>query len=150
MEMRRHRPFPRCERIAIPRRLRDQIVLRQQGRCADCGALLDLAALVIDHRPPLALRAADEQANDPDRMAAICRSCDRRKTSRDLRTIAKTKRVAIDEQAHQSRLSAKVCGRPRLSKRAERALVDLLNQHAPDHGTVDDGTNEGTDDKAPS
>lgn len=107
-------------------------------------------ALVVDHRPPLALRAADEQANDPDRMAAICRSCDRRKTSRDLRAIAKTKRVAIDEQTHRSRLSTKVCGRPRLSKRAERALVDLLTQHSPDPDAADNGTNGNTDDKAPS
>ena len=57
--MRRKRPFVRCERRWIPGRLRAKILLRQEGRCADCGTRLILGFFVFDHRPPLALRDQD-------------------------------------------------------------------------------------------
>ena len=45
--------------------------------------------LVFDHRPPLALRAKGDNANDPDRLVAICTICNKRKTPRDIREIAR-------------------------------------------------------------
>jgi hypothetical protein len=32
---------------------------------------------------------------DPDRLVAICRTCDRQKTPRDMREIARSKRLAL-------------------------------------------------------
>jgi hypothetical protein len=74
----------------------------------------------------LALREPDADPNDPDRLAAICCRCDRLKTRRDLVEIARTKRLAFEEADHHRRMSAKVCGRPRLRRRAERELDRLL------------------------
>jgi 5-methylcytosine-specific restriction endonuclease McrA len=72
--------LPRPPRRAIPGRLRVEIMLRQDGRCADCGTRLILGFFVFDHRPPLALRNEDEDPNEPDRLAAICWACNERKT----------------------------------------------------------------------
>lgn len=74
--MRRKRPYDSCQRRWVPGRLRAEIMLRQDGRCADCGTRLILGFFVFDHRPPLALREAGDDANDPDRLAAICWHCD--------------------------------------------------------------------------
>ena len=65
----------RCERRSLPNLLRAKIMLRQGGRCFDCGTRMRLGFFVFDHRPPLALRAETENANDPDRLVAICRTC---------------------------------------------------------------------------
>ena len=118
--MRRAKPFQNCQRAAIPQRIKFDILVRQYGRCADCGTRLDLQRLVFDHRPPLALRAPDDDPNDPDRLAAICVRCERLKTRRDLVEFARTKRLAIKEVEHQNRIAEKICGRPRLNRRAER------------------------------
>ncbi len=109
-----------------------EILLRQKGRCADCGTRLDVERIVFDHRPPLALRAPEDDPNDPERLAAICPLCDRLKTSRDLAEIARTKRLAVAEAEYQARMAAKVCGRPRLSRRAEQALRHYLGEGFPD------------------
>ena len=125
---RRPKPFACCARAAVPRRVKAEILLRQNGRCADCEARLDVERTVFDHRPPLALREPDEDPNDPDRLAAICIRCDRLKTSRDLVEIARTKRLATLEADYQARMAEKVCGRPRLSRRAERELRRYLGE----------------------
>lgn len=109
--MKRKRPFISPERIAIPRRVRAEIILRQEGLCPDCGTGLILGEIVFDHRPPIALREAGDNVNDPDRLAAICSSCDRRKTPDDLRNIAKAKRLAEAHQDHLTRRAGKVPGR---------------------------------------
>ena len=67
--MLRPKRLPRCERRSLPRRLKAEIILRQDGRCADCGTRLIMGFFVFDHRPPLALRAQDTDANDPERLA---------------------------------------------------------------------------------
>src|SRR5918997_60859 len=90
-DLMRKRPFEICERKHLPQRLRAEIMLRQEGCCADCGTRLILGFFVFDHRPPLALRDKHEEANDPERLAAICLACDERKTPQDLKEIAKTK-----------------------------------------------------------
>src|SRR3954454_20533671 len=86
--MQRKHPFDCCERRVIPRRLRAEIMLRQDGRCADCGTRLIMGFFVFDHRPPLALREQADDPNDPERLAAICWICDQQKTSKDLKEIA--------------------------------------------------------------
>jgi 5-methylcytosine-specific restriction endonuclease McrA len=91
--MQRSRSLPHCRRRAIPRRLKIKILLRQEGRCADCGTPM-IASCVFDHRPPLALRDVDDNPNDPNLLAAICHPCNKRKTVRDLRAIARTRRAA--------------------------------------------------------
>ena len=126
--MRHPKPFASCARAAIPRRTKAEILLRQKGRCADCGARLDVERIVFDHRPPLALREAEDEPNDPDRLAAICTRCDRLKTSCDLVEIAKAKRLAAEHAEYEQRMAAKVCGRPRLSRRAERELKRYLGE----------------------
>jgi 5-methylcytosine-specific restriction endonuclease McrA len=102
------------------------MLLRQEGCCADCGARLHLDRVVFDHRPPLALREPEDDPSYPDRIAAICLRCDRLKTARDLTEITKTKRLATEEATHRACMAEKVCGRPRLSRRAERELARWL------------------------
>ena len=96
--MQRKSTFQPCQRLYVPALLRAKIMLRQNGRCFDCGTRLMLGRIVFDHRPPLALREQGDDANDPDRLAAICRTCDKQKTPRDLKQIAKAKRLALDHQ----------------------------------------------------
>src|SRR4051812_23293532 len=86
-------------------------MLRQEGCCADCGTRLILGFFVFDHRPPLALRAEDADANDRERLAAICWTCDQQKTPRDLKEIARTKRLRVDHEEFLSRQRDKVPGR---------------------------------------
>jgi len=109
--MLRKAPLPRCERRFLPRRLRAEIMIRQAGRCGDCGTRLILGFFVFDHRPALALRAEDADANDPERLAAICWSCDQDKTPRDLKEIARTRRLAREHQDFLERQREKLPGR---------------------------------------
>src|SRR3954467_413830 len=102
-------------------------MLRQDGRCADCGTRLILGFLAFDHRPPLALRADAEDANDPDRLAAICWTCDQQKTPMDLKEIARAKRLADEHQAWRERMQDKVPGSARRREitdaRSEQSVV---------------------------
>jgi 5-methylcytosine-specific restriction endonuclease McrA len=130
--IRRAKPFASCAHAAILRRTKLEILLRQKGHCADCGTRLDVERIIFDHRPPLALRSPEEDPNDPEGLAAICPQCDRLKTSRDLAEIARTRRLALDRAEHETRMAAKVCGRPRLSRHAERALKRYLSEDPTD------------------
>ena len=121
--MRRNRPFLSPERLAVPRRVRAEILLRQNGRCPDCGTRLTPGQIVFDHRPPIALRGPGDDVNDPDRLAAICTGCNERKTPRDLKEIAKAKRLAEAHQEFVSRLADRVPGRRVPSKRQWRDLI---------------------------
>jgi hypothetical protein len=114
--MQRKSAFQPCQRLYVPALLRAKIMLRQNGRCFDCGTRLMLGRIVFDHRPPLALRGQSDDANDRDRLAAICRTCDQRKTPRDLKQIAKAKRLALDHQDFVERMRDKIPGRPVPSK----------------------------------
>jgi septal ring factor EnvC (AmiA/AmiB activator) len=124
----RQPPFERCQRKILPQRLEAEIMLRQQGCCADCGARLILGFFVFDHRPPLALRDKHEDANDPERLAAICWACDERKTPQDLKEIAKTKRLAERQQEHLERQQAKVPGRRLPSRKQWQQMQKALDQ----------------------
>ena len=74
--------YARFERQSLPRRLEVE-VMRQNGRCAACGTRLLLGFFIFDHRPPLALREAADDANEPERLAATSWSCKQLKTPRD-------------------------------------------------------------------
>ena len=126
--MQRKRPFERCERRFLPRRLRAEIMLRQDGRCADCGTRLIIGFFVFDHRPPLALREEGDDANHPERLAAICWTCDQQKTPKDLKEIAKTKRIAEAHQDFVARQHDKVPGRRVPSRKERLALAQALNR----------------------
>lgn len=127
--MRRKHPFPTPERRQVPGRIRAELVVRQAGRCADCGTRLAPGAIVFDHRPPIALREEGDDVNDPDRLAAICLACDRQKTPRDLREIAKAKRIATSHQEHLARRTEKVPGRKLPSRREWERLRHTLRTH---------------------
>jgi hypothetical protein len=99
-------------------RLKAEIMLRQEGCCADCGTRLILGFFVFDHRPPLASREQMKTRTIPDRLAAICWTCNERKTPRDLKEIARAKRLAERHQEHLERQSMKVPGR-RLPSRSQ-------------------------------
>lgn len=134
--MRKGRWSPGCERKSVPRRIRAEVVLRQQGRCADCGTRLRIGAFVFDHRPPLALRHEGENANDLDRLAAICFACNEQKTPRDLKEIARTRRLALEHQAFLEGMQQKVPGRrtpsPRQWRQLQRSLGRPLGPASPD------------------
>ncbi len=118
----RKRPYEICQRKHLPQRLKAEIMLRQQGCCADCGTRLILGFFVFDHRPPLALRDSTADANDPDRLAAICWSCNELKTPKDLKEIAKSKRIAEKHQALLERQAEKSpAGDCRLRRRSGRS-----------------------------
>ncbi len=122
--MMRKPPLERCERRSLPARLKAEIMLRQEGCCADCGTRLILGFFVFDHRPPLALREAGDDANAPERLAAICWTCNERKTPKDLKEIARAKRLAEKNQEHLERQRAKVPGRRLPTRKQWRRLQD--------------------------
>ena len=126
--MRRKPPFEHCERRWVPGRLRAEILLRQEGRCADCGTRLILGFFVFDHRPPLGIREQHEDANDPERLAAICWTCNEQKTPRDLKEIARAKRLAEKHQDYLDRQRVKVPGR-RLPSRRQWAHMQRSFRH---------------------
>ena len=117
-----------CGRRFLPARLKAEIMLRQDGCCADCGTRLILGFFVFDHRPPLALRDVGDDANDPDRLAAICWTCNEQKTPRDLREIAKTRRLAAKYEEHLERQRTKVPGRRLPSRSQWRKLEEQMDQ----------------------
>ena len=145
--MQRKRPFNPCQRLWIPHRLRAEIVLRQEGRCADCSTRLILGSFVFDHRPPLALREEGDDVNDPERLAAICSACDERKTPRDLKEIARTKRLALEHQEFLERRRTKVPGRRAPSRsqshRLEQSLARLSGAFPDRDAEPSGGEGEG-------
>jgi hypothetical protein len=122
--MTRKPPPESCERRHLPARLKAEIMLRQEGCCADCGTRLILGFFVFDHRPPLALREAGDDPNDPERLAAICWTCNEQKTPKDLKEIARAKRLAEKHQEHLERQRAKVPGRRLPSRKQWQRLQD--------------------------
>ena len=99
-------------------------MLRQKGRCFDCGTRMMLGKIVFDHRPPLALRAKGDDANDPDRLVAICRTCDQTKdTARHKRDRAEPSDWRSIIKDFVDRMRDKVPGRPVPSKSQWKKLI---------------------------
>jgi hypothetical protein len=119
-------PTDSCQRRYLPTKLKAEIMLRQDGRCADCDTRLILGFFVFDHGPPLALRDSTADANDPDRLAAICWSCNELKTPKDLKEIAKSKRIAEKHQAFLAQQAEKQPGRRLPTPAQERPLQRIL------------------------
>jgi hypothetical protein len=140
--MLRSRRLPRCGRRSLPRRLKAEIILRQDGRCVDCGTRLIIGFVRFDHRPPLALRDKDADANDPERLAAICWTCDQRKTSKDLKEIARIKRLACKHDEFLDRQRNKVPGRRPPTKRQWRELEDFVGEPLGGSGDSDPPSSE--------
>jgi 5-methylcytosine-specific restriction endonuclease McrA len=140
--------MPRCERRSLPRRLKAEIILRQDGRCADCGTRLIMGFFVFDHRPPLALRDREADPNDAEQLAAVCWTCDQQKTPRDLKEIARAKRLGRKQEEFSSRQRDKVPGRRVPSEKQwrelERFVGEPLGTRVPAHlaGPEADGCNE--------
>jgi hypothetical protein len=138
--------YSHCRRRAIPWPIKVQILVRQGSCCADCGARLAMGSFVFDHRPPLALREAYDDANDPERLAAICLSCNGWKTRRDLRDIAQAKRYGLIRQAPRQEAddAARRVPTPELNAISPDRLAIiqlLLRRSSPgrSHGIVPDG-----------
>src|SRR3712207_2404519 len=102
-------------------------MLRQEGRCADCGTRLILGCFVFDHRPPLALREPRSDVNDPDLLAAICCTCNELKTPKDLKAIAKAKRIADKYQDFLERQREKVPGRRVPSRKEQKEVQRFIS-----------------------
>jgi hypothetical protein len=73
--------LPRGKRRSLPHRLKAEIILRQDGRCAVCGARLIIGFFVFKHRSPLTLRDDNGDLDGTGHLAAICWTCDQRKTA---------------------------------------------------------------------
>lgn len=103
------------DRVAIPPRVKVDVVIRQKGKCS-CGCNKPLSCLDetrFDHNPPLALRSRsaagsgyDPPANDPRHITAMRERCHDRKTNhpRGSHTTLDSDKHAI---AHTDRLQAK-------------------------------------------
>jgi hypothetical protein len=131
--MNRKLPYDPCQRRYLPVRLRSEILHRQNIHCADCDTHLILGSIVFDHRPALGLRDSHDDANDPDRLAAICQRCHQQKTSQDLKAIARRKRLAFHHQRVQARQRRTVTGQraPSPFEQGERAMSRSVNCSPP-------------------
>ena len=81
--MDRKLPYDPCRRRYLPARLRAEILLRQNGACADCGTRLILGFFVFDHRPSLGLRTKLRMPTIPSGLppsASAATSARRRRT----------------------------------------------------------------------
>jgi hypothetical protein len=92
------RRFPERECRKRPSRwLKDQVLASQNHRCLGCDK--PLADVEFDHVVPLSLGGS----NQIDNWAALCPRCHRRKTSDDLRRLAKAKRQRRYHETGKSR-----------------------------------------------
>jgi hypothetical protein len=66
--------------------------------------------------------------NDPDRLAAICWTCHQQKTPKDLKAIAKAKRLAEANQDFLARQRDKVPGRRAPSRKQRQAIERALQR----------------------
>jgi len=85
-------PVQATQRRAMTEARRLRIYLACNGRCV-CGVKVPLKGTVIDHRIPLWMGGADEDAN----LRFLCADCDKPKTAKDKGNIAKVKRILARE-----------------------------------------------------
>ena len=81
-------PVQPTPRAAMTRDRRLRIYLACNGRC-ECGAKVPMAGTVIDHRIPLFMGGADDDAN----LRFLCRVCDKLKTANDAAERGHVKRL---------------------------------------------------------
>ena len=85
-------PIPPTPRASMTKARRLRIYIACNGRCT-CGAKVEMAGTVIDHRIPLFMGGADDDSN----LRFLCAACDRVKTSGDLKGCAKVRRIIARE-----------------------------------------------------
>jgi len=75
------RPQPGSGRRAIPKRLKQALLVRDGARCAVCGLTYEAQHLQADHRVPYQVRPdSGRAAVAPDRLMLLCGSCQRSKS----------------------------------------------------------------------
>jgi hypothetical protein len=119
-------------RRAIPARVKLQVVIRQEGRCAACNEKLGkLEDTEFDHVPALWVREWNQEAqdtvppaNDPDALFAKHVDCHRAKSSgrrgektvtshgSDAHAKGKVNRLTRQQEEFRSRILAKDAGEP--------------------------------------
>lgn len=106
------RPPKDWKRPSIPVKVKMQVLINQQGRCAETGEKLgDISGVDFDHRPALWEREFDDElwdtippANDPGALEAVRRENHKPRTARDAGRRAKEKRVTGKKKARFSPL----------------------------------------------
>lgn len=68
--------------MSLSKRMRFQVLMRDNFRCRYCGRTGSAAELHVDHIKPKALGGSD----DPDNLCAACRDCNLGKSSTDARS----------------------------------------------------------------
>ena len=81
-------PVQPTPRGAMTKARRLRIYLACNGRC-ECGVKVPMAGTVIDHRIPLWMGGADDDAN----LRFLCGPCDKPKTAKDAADRASVKRI---------------------------------------------------------
>jgi 5-methylcytosine-specific restriction endonuclease McrA len=69
----------RAGRKVIPKALRDELLRRANGRCANCGGAFADRALQVDHRVPFEI-AGERDTLSIDEFQMLCGSCNRSKS----------------------------------------------------------------------
>lgn len=75
------------KRRPIPSALRRVVIEAAKGRCAACGEPTE--AFEVDHYAPVALGGTNDLSN----LQALCPPCHKVKTRKDVKDIAKSKRI---------------------------------------------------------
>jgi hypothetical protein len=75
----------------------------------------------------VALRQPGDNVNDPDRLSAICWTCNEQKTPKDIREIARAKRLGDKHQDFLERQRDKVPGRKVPSRKRVEILKRMLD-----------------------
>lgn len=108
--MNKHTPPPvTAEETAIEKRRAPtkaeviEVLLRQEGRCRHCKDKLKLGQFDWDHE----LARAKGGKNSADNFQALCRPCHKIKTKKDVKDIAKTKRLQKKRQVARGERAAR-------------------------------------------
>lgn len=133
MPLRRTRvqPPPSGWRKPIPARIKLDVVIRQDGRCAVTGERLGtLAETEFDHRPPIADREYDADAddtippaNDPAHIFATRKAPHKGLSSADATKRAKAKRLRAAQDDFEDAALDRQCGQ----KRTPRGTIRSRN-----------------------
>jgi len=94
-------------RIGVTAKRAAEIFDDQGGLCRHCKGPLAVQPFEVDHRIALALGGTNDRKN----LEAICVPCHKAKTARDVKAIAKAKRIARRE-AGENKRSRKIAGKP--------------------------------------
>ena len=83
----------RVRRGSIPRKMREEVFLRDSYTCQFCQEKFDPSGLTIDHLVPLALGGTDEVTN----YVTCCRRCNARKADMPLEEFAREMNIDVED-----------------------------------------------------